>query len=109
MASFGVRAGAVVRIPCEDVDLMATLILTASLVRRCAAVNVIQFGVRQNAWFGFVFHLYFLSLLWCGRGWPHPDAPAKAPWRIWLRSSFAFLKLTVSNCPEAFSLAADVR
>jgi hypothetical protein len=46
---FGVRARAVVRIPCEGVDLIAGRVLTASLVRRRAAVDVIQVRVRQNA------------------------------------------------------------
>ena len=81
MASLGVRARAVVRIPCEDVDLMAGLILSASLVRRRAAVDVIQFRVRQNAWLWSLCHFAHSLLSWCGR-LAAPQCALKAWWRI---------------------------
>ncbi len=47
---FSVSARLVVRIPFEGADLIARRILTASLVDRRAAVDVIQLGIGQFNW-----------------------------------------------------------
>src|SRR6266536_649110 len=66
--------------------------------------DMIQFRVGQNAWLGFLFHLCFLSLLWCGRGVAAPRCALERTKAHLAAVMFPFLHSPLlTNGPKASS------